>query len=88
MIGRAVEEWRCRVVTTQTLAELDYKLEMQCRTCDRTTVAEPNELRRMFPKATLLQEAGRRLRCKGCGASGPRMWVWVMGWTRDKRRKR
>ena len=73
------------VVTTRTLVELDYKLEVQCRGCDRTIVAEPYELRRMFPTTTPLQEAGRRLRCEGCGARNPQMWVWVMGWTRDKR---
>ena len=76
------------VVTTRTLVELDYKLEMQCRGCDRTIVAEPWELRRMFPMATPLHSVGRRLRCEKCGANNPRMWVWVMGWTREKGRNR
>ena len=76
------------VVTTRTLVDLDYKLEMQCRGCERNIVAEPYELRRMFPKATPLHEAGQKLRCNRCGANNPQMWVWVMGWTREKRRRR
>ena len=75
-------------VTTRTLADLDYKLEMRCRGCGRTKVAEPYELRQMFPKAMPLRDAGPKLRCKGCGANGPKMWVWVMGWTREKGRNR
>jgi hypothetical protein len=76
------------VVTTRTLIDLDYKLEMQCRGCARNIVAEPYELRRMFPVATPLHEAGQKLRCERCGAKNPQMWVWVMGWTREKRRRR
>lgn len=76
------------VVTAQMLVEWDYKLEMQCGGCGRTIVAEPFELRRMFAMPTPLHEAGRRLRCERCGARNPQMWVWVMGWTRDKRRRR
>lgn len=76
------------VVTTRSLAALDYKLEIQCRGCERAVVAEPDELRRMFPVATSLLEAGQKLRCERCGANYPQMWVWVMGWTREKRRRR
>jgi hypothetical protein len=75
-------------VTTGTLVGLEFKLEIQCRGCARTIVVEAYELRRMFPMATPLQEAGRRLRCKKCGAHNPQMWVWIMGWTREKRRSR
>ena len=75
-------------VTTATLVELEYKLEIQCRGCARTIVAEPCELRGMFPGATPLREAGRRLSCRKCGAHDPQMWVWVMGWTREKSRSR
>jgi hypothetical protein len=76
------------VVTTRTLVDLDYKLEVQCRGCDRIIVAEPYELRRMFPTATPLHKIGQRLRCGKCGANNPRMLVWVMGWTREKGRNR
>jgi len=76
------------VVTIRTLVELDYKLEIQCRGCERTVVAEPYKLRRMFPRMTPLHEAGQKLRCERCGANNPHLWVWVMGWTRDKRRRR
>jgi len=76
------------VVTTRTLIDLDYKLELKCRGCERTIVAERYELRRMFPRATPLHEIGQRLRCEKCGTNNPQMWVWVMGWTREKRRRR
>ena len=76
------------LVTTRTLVELDYKLEIQCRSCDRTIIAEPYELRRMFPMATPLHAAGQKLRCGRCGAKNPQLWVWVMGWTREKARRR
>lgn len=75
------------VVTTKTLADLDSKLEIECRRCARTTLFEPFELLRRFPKATPLREVGQRLRCDGCGANNPQMWVWIMGWTRDKQRR-
>jgi hypothetical protein len=88
MNNRAANEWRHRAITTRTLADLECKLEMRCRSCHRTIVAEACELRQMFPIATPIQEVGPRLRCKGCGASNPRMWIWIMGWTRDKRRRR
>jgi hypothetical protein len=80
----AIEDWADRNITTGTLADLDYKLEVQCQSCRRTTVIEPWELRRMFPAPVHLLEAGRRLRCQGCGARNPKWWIWVMGWTRDK----
>ncbi len=88
MTESAVGQWRRRAVTTRTLIDLDYRLELRCRGCARIIVAEPYELRLMFPEATPLREAGQRLRCQQCGANNPKMWVWVMGWTRDKRRRR
>ena len=88
MSDTATELRRRGVVTTRALTELGYKLEIRCRGCSRTILAEPHELRQMFPNATPLQEAGQRLRCERCGGRNPQMWVWVMGWTREKRRQR
>jgi DNA-directed RNA polymerase subunit RPC12/RpoP len=88
MNDTAAEQWARREITTRTLADLDYKLEIRCRSCGHETLADPHELRRMFPTAPLLPEAIKRLRCKGCGAKDPQTWIWVMGWTRDKRRSR
>lgn len=88
MRDTAAAQWRRRAITTRTLADLDYKLEIQCRGCRRTIVAEPGELRRMFPRPTFLSQLARKLRCRRCGEHNPRLWVWVMGWTRDKRRRR
>ena len=84
----AIEDWQRRAITTRTLADLGYKLEISCRSCKRTVIAESHELRRMFPTATPLQKVLQRLRCRSCGAKDPQTWVWVMGWTRDKRRRR
>ena len=88
MSGTAAALRRLGVITTRAVADLNYKLEIRCRSCERTIVAEPYELRRLFPTATPLWDAGQRLRCQRCGANGPQMWVWVMGWTREKGRKR
>ena len=79
---------RLGVVTTGALADSGCKLELQCRRCARTVIAEPYELRGTFPNTTPLREAGRRFRCERCGQRDPQMWVWIMGWTRDKRRRR
>jgi DNA-directed RNA polymerase subunit RPC12/RpoP len=84
----AAADWNRRTITTKTLADLDYKLEIRCRSCGHETLVEPYELRRMFPSAPYLPEAIKKLRCKDCGAGNPQTWVWVMGWTRDKRRAR
>jgi DNA-directed RNA polymerase subunit RPC12/RpoP len=88
MSDTAAEQWALREITTRTLIDLNYKLEIRCRSCGHETVAEPYELWRMFPTATSLHVAGQRLRCERCGAKNPQMWVWVMGWTRDKPRRR
>lgn len=74
------------LATTGALARHDYKLEIQCRGCGRTNLVEPHELRRMFPQSVPLLDAGKKLRCRKCGQRKPRMWVWVMGWTRGKGR--
>jgi len=84
----AAKDWAQRNITTRTLADLDCKLELRCRSCRRDTLLEPYQLRQKFPVPVHLLDVGRRLRCQGCGARHPQMWVWVMGWTRDKRRRR
>ena len=88
MSETAAEQWRRRAITTRTLADLDCKLEIRCRGCNRTNLIEPFVLRRMFPRPIPLREVGRKLRCKRCGEHDPQMWVWVMGWTRNKQRRR
>jgi len=68
--------------TTATLIKRDWRLEMRCRGCSHIIVAKPAELRKMFPVSVHLSQVPVRLRCKRCGRKNPKMWIWIMGWTR------